>query len=330
MRILFGLLKRILLLVVVLVVAALVAALILPLPGGSGKDAAAFAGPNGRFISIGGTSTYVVTVGPADGPAVVLVHGFGGATYSWRFTSATLAAAGYRVVAMDLRGFGLTGKAWDADYSHLAQARLVLSVMDAVGVKSAVLVGHSMGGNVVAQAAQIAPDRVRALVLVDAAVVAPEASSSPLGGIPAALLGVQPIRRIAQFAVRLGLGGDTLEKMLRSAYADATFPTAGDVAAYGAAVQITNWDLALLGVIRDSGENALAGPVADLSKGRPVLVAWGEKDPWIPIATGEALRASIPGSQWLVVPGAGHLPMEEGRAGFEPGLLAFLASLPKP
>ncbi|MEI7745281.1 MAG: alpha/beta fold hydrolase, partial [Chloroflexota bacterium] len=63
---------------------------------------------------------------------------------------------------------------------------------------------------------------------------------------------------------------------------------------------------------------------------RPVLVAWGEKDPWIPIATGEALRASIPGAQWLVVPGAGHLPMEEGRAGFEPGLLAFLGALPKP
>jgi pimeloyl-ACP methyl ester carboxylesterase len=203
--------------------------------------------------------------------------------------------------------------------------------MDAVGVTSAVLVGHSMGGNVVAQAAQIAPDRVRALVLVDAAVVAPEASASSVAGIPGALLGMPPIRRIAQFAVRLGLGaGDTLEKMLRSAYADPTFPTAADVAAYATAEKVTDWDLALLGVIRDSGRNALATPVADLSKGRPVLVAWGAKDPWIPIATGEALRASIPGSQWLVVPGAGHLPMDEGRAGFEPGLLAFLAALSKP
>ncbi len=330
MRTVLGLLKKLLLLVIVLVVAALVAALVLPLPGGAGKPAASFAGPDGRFIDIGATSTYVVTAGPADGPAVVLVHGFGGSTYSWRYTSATLASAGYRVVAMDLRGFGLTGKAWDADYSHPAQARLVLSVMDAVGVKSAVLVGHSMGGNVVAQAAQIAPDRVRALVLVDAAVVAPEASASPLSGIPGAVLGVAPVRRIAQFAVRLGFGGDTLEKMLRSAYADSSFPTTADVAAYGLAEQITDWDIALLGVIRDAGKNALPAPVADLSKGRPVLVAWGEKDPWIPIATGEALRVSIPGSQWLVVPGAGHLPMEEGRAGFEPGLLAFLASLPKP
>ena len=330
MRTVLAIVKKAFLLVLVLVLVALLAALVLPLPGGPGKDAATLADPDGRFITVGGTSTYLVEAGPADGPAVILVHGFGGSTYSWRYTSATLAAAGYHVVALDLRGFGLSAKGWDADYSHPAQARLVLGVMDAVGVKSAVLVGHSMGGNVAAQAAMMAPDRVRALVLVDAAIAPPGESASPVTGVAGALLGVPPIRRIAQFAIRLGLGGDTIEKMLRSAYADPSFPTTADVAAYGLAQQVTDWDLALLGVIRDSGRNALPAPVATLSTGRPVLVAWGEKDPWIPLATGEALRASIPGAQWLLVPGAGHLPMEEGRAGFEPGLLAFLASLPKP
>jgi pimeloyl-ACP methyl ester carboxylesterase len=116
--------------------------------------------------------------------------------------------------------------------------------------------------------------------------------------------------------------------MLRSAYADPTFPTAEDVAAYGEAQRLADWDLALLAVIRDAGANALPGAVAGLGGSRPVLVAWGERDPWIPISNGEALRDAIPGAQWLVVPGAGHLPMEEGRAGFEPGLLAFLAGLP--
>jgi pimeloyl-ACP methyl ester carboxylesterase len=208
MRTILGLVKKLLVLILVLVVGALAAALVLPLPGGPGSAAAAFAGPDGRFIDVDGTSTYIITAGPADGPAVVLVHGFGGSTYSWRYTGAVLAAAGYRVVAMDLRGFGLTVKSWDGDYSHAAQARLVLGVMDAVGVESAVLVGHSMGGNVVATVAQIAPDRARALVLVDAAVVGPQASGSPLAGIPGALLGLPPVRRIAQFAVRLGLGGE--------------------------------------------------------------------------------------------------------------------------
>ena len=61
-----------------------------------------------------------------------------------------------------------------------AQARLVLSVMDRLGIRRAVLVGHSMGGNVVTQAAMLAPDRVAGLVLVDAAIV-PASAGQPLG-----------------------------------------------------------------------------------------------------------------------------------------------------
>jgi pimeloyl-ACP methyl ester carboxylesterase len=322
-------LGRILLGIVLLLVAITVATYVLPLPGEPPVEPITLAEPDGRFLDIGGTRTYVQESGRRTGRAVVLVHGFGGSTYSWRFTRATLAAAGYRVIALDLRGFGLSAKSWDGDHSHAAQATLVLAVMDALGVERAVLVGHSMGGNVVAHVALAAPDRVTALVLVDAAVVSPDLPGGSGMGSPAvALLQVPPVRQVARFAVRLGLNAGTLDQMLRSAYADPTFPTAEDVAAYGEAQRLADWDLALLAVIRDAGANALPGAVAGLGGSRPVLVAWGERDPWIPISNGEALRDAIPGAQWLVVPGAGHLPMEEGRAGFEPGLLAFLAGLP--
>lgn len=320
-------LRRLLLVLVILLAVVTAATYVLPLPGDPPVDAASLAEPDGRFLEIDGTRTYVQEAGPSDGPAVVLVHGFGGSTYSWRFTRATLAEAGYHVIALDLRGFGLASKAWDGDESHPAQARLVLGVMDTLGVQQAVLVGHSMGGNVVAQAAVAAPDRVTALVLVDAAVVSSDLPGGNMASPAAAILQFPPVRQIARFAVRLGLNAGTLEQMLRSAYADPAFPTAEDVAAYGEAQRLADWDLALLAVIRDASGNELPAPVASLGGTRPVLVAWGERDPWIPIATGEALRNAIPGAQWLVVPGAGHLPMEEGRAGFEPGLLAFLAEL---
>jgi pimeloyl-ACP methyl ester carboxylesterase len=315
-----------------IVIGLLVGPYLLPLPAVVGADPAAFGRPDGRFLDVDGTRTYLEASGPSQGPAVVLVHGFGGSTYSWRFTRPVLAAAGYRVLALDLRGFGLATKGWEADHGHAAQARLVLAAMDAEGMREAVLVGHSMGANVVAHAALAAPDRVRALVLVDAAIVGAgarpgggtigAAGSSPL----ATLLGVPSLRRAAQIAVRLALGR-AAEPILRSAYADPAFPTAADVAAYGAAQQLADWDLALLAIVRDAGRNALPAPVAALATGRPVLVAWGEHDPWIPLATGEALRDAIPGAAWLAVPGAGHLPMEEGRAEFEAGLLAFLEDL---
>lgn len=301
---------------------------LLPLPGPAPADPAAFARPGGRFLEVGGTRTYVEESGPAAGPAVVLVHGFGGSTYSWRHTATALAAVGRRAVALDLRGFGLAGKSWEADHGHAAQARFVLATMDELGIGTAVLVGHSMGANVVAHAALAAPSRVAGLVLVDAAVAAP-GLRPPGGGAATALLPLlelPPVRRLARFAVRLAVDDARLEGILRSAYADPGFPSAQDVAAYGAATRLEDWDLALLAVIRDAGGNALPGPVAELGAGRPVLVAWGSADPWIPLGAGEALRDAIPGAAWLVIEGGGHLPMEEGRAAFEEGLLAWLAA----
>lgn len=327
-----GILRGLAALVAVVAAGLLVGPYLLPLPATAGADPAAFARPDGRFVELDGTRTYLEASGPSDGPAVVLVHGFGGSTYSWRFTRPALAAAGFRVLALDLRGFGLAAKTWDADHGHAAQARLVLAAMDREGIRQAVLVGHSMGGNVVAHAAFAAPDRVRALVLVDAALVGPGpraggGMAAAGSGPAAALLGVPSLRRAAQVAVRLALGS-AAERILRSAYADPAFPTDADVAAYGAAQRLADWDLALLAIVRDAGRNVLPAPVASLGERRPVLVAWGERDPWIPLATGEALRDAIPGAAWLPVPDAGHLPMEESRAAFEAGLLAFLEDLP--
>lgn len=314
-----------------LLAVVLVAVHVLPLPGEPAADPASFARPGGRFVELGGTRTYVEEAGPADGPAIVLVHGFGGSTWTWRHTLPALAAAGWHAVALDLRGFGLAEKAWEADQTHAAQGRLVLDLMDDLGLRTAVLVGHSMGASVVAHATQLDPSRVRALVLVDAAITGPGGRGGGAlgaGSIVGPLLEIGPLRRAARFAVRLAVDPARLETILRSAYADPAFPSAADVAAYGAATRLPDWDLALLAIVRDGGRNALPGPVSSLGGARPVLVAWGEADPWIPLARGEALRDAIPGAGWLVVPGAGHLPMEEGREAFEPGLLAWLAALP--
>jgi pimeloyl-ACP methyl ester carboxylesterase len=108
--------------------------------------------------------TFVQESGPTDGPAVVLVHGFGGSTFNWRYTLPALAEAGYRAVALDLMGFGLSDKSFDQDDSHAAQADFVADVMTALDIQRATLVGHSMGGNVIAHFALKYPERVEGLV----------------------------------------------------------------------------------------------------------------------------------------------------------------------
>lgn len=317
---------------IALVVAGLVAVLgpyVIPLPAQPDRDAAELAPSDGRFIVVDGYRTFIQEAGPVDGPPVVLVHGFGGLTYSWRYTLPRLAAAGFRVLALDLRGFGLSDKDFEQDYSHPAQADFVMQVMTAVDMPAAVLVGHSMGGNIIAHAAQRHPERVRALVFVDGAVREPGgAGGGSVLGLPVQigeLANFPPFRRWGQLFLRGALTRERLAEMQLSAYVVKTVVTPEVEQAYLQILDLAGWDLALLGVLRDSGRGALAQPVSTITA--PVLIVWGEQDPWIPLARGEALRASLPQAAWQVIPAVGHLPMEEAPEAFNTTLIAYLKGL---
>lgn len=284
------------------------------------EEVAASLGRTGRVLETGAGSLWVEETGPVAGPAVVLVHGFGGSTWSWRATAPALAAAGFRVVMLDLVGFGLTPRAWRLSTTHEAQAERVLGVMDALGIDRATLVGHSMGGSVVAWLAARHPSRLDGVVLVDAAAgPAAGGGGSPLG----ALLELPNIRRIGQLALRLILTDEQLAAALRSAYADPSRLTTATLAGYTAPLRVADWDLGLLAVVRDGGANALDRPIGEVLR-MPTLVVWGREDPWIPLASGEALRAALPAAAWAVIDDAGHLPMEEQPAAFNTVLLEWL------
>jgi pimeloyl-ACP methyl ester carboxylesterase len=112
--------------------------------------------------SPGGLRMHVAEAGPESGPAVILLHGFPECWYSWRHQLAGLAAAGYRVVAPDQRGYGRTGgPAGVSAYSILHLVGDVVGLLDALGLERAAVVGHDWGAPVAWHTAQMRPDRVR-------------------------------------------------------------------------------------------------------------------------------------------------------------------------
>ncbi|WP_141014954.1 alpha/beta fold hydrolase [Nocardioides sambongensis] len=99
------------------------------------------------------------------GPAVVLCHGFPGLAYSWRHQLPALAAAGYRAIAPDMRGYGGSGRPADpAAYDRRSTVADMVGLLDALEIEEAVFVGHDFGAALVWDLPQWAPRRVRALV----------------------------------------------------------------------------------------------------------------------------------------------------------------------
>jgi pimeloyl-ACP methyl ester carboxylesterase len=114
------------------------------------------------LVSIGGIQLNVLDEG--DGPLVVLCHGFPELAFSWRRQVPTLAAAGYRVLAPDMRGYGRSSApAAVEDYDIVALCGDLCGLLDACGEESAAFVGHDWGAIVVWQLALLHPERVAAV-----------------------------------------------------------------------------------------------------------------------------------------------------------------------
>jgi len=119
--------------------------------------------PTERTIATNGVELNVVEAG--SGPAVVLCHGWPELSYSWRHQIPALAAAGYRVIAPDQRGYGKSSRPeaiTDYDIAHLTGD--LTGLLDALGEEKAVFVGHDWGSMVVWQMALLAPERMNGVV----------------------------------------------------------------------------------------------------------------------------------------------------------------------
>jgi pimeloyl-ACP methyl ester carboxylesterase len=274
-------------------------------------------GENGRFLDIGGARIYVEEDNrEAPLATVVFLHGLGGSTFSWRHNAPLFAARGYRVISLDMRGFGLSDKDFGSDYSHPAQAGLVADVLAELDVEKAYLVGHSMGTSVMLHFAHLYPEKVLGLISVAGAV-----SFRGSSAFPRAFLSFPPFRRAGAVFLTRYATKERIKGILESAYYQEAV-AAGALDGYYNRIVNGKWAQALLAMTRDMDKNAINFALEDMAF--PTLVFWGEEDTWVKRSDIDELKSRIPSAKLHIMPGTGHLPMEESPELFNALLLAFL------
>lgn len=278
------------------------------------------AGAGAQFVEVGGLMVHVETAEytgeSAEPPVIVLLHGFGASTFSWREVLEPMTAFG-DVVAYDRPAFGFTERptAWEGENPYGVPGNLAL--LDAIvdrfaDARDVILVGHSAGGLVAGEYARLNPDRVDALVLV-----APAVLSS--GGTPTwltPLLAVPQIDRLGPLAVQsIASSG---EQLLEQSFADPAALTDAVRVGYRAPLTVVGWEAALWELTTAPRDNALAENLDGLTV--PTLLVTGEADTVVATADTERLATLLPDAQLVVIPRSGHLPHEETPE-------AFLAAL---
>jgi len=304
-----------------LLVGLIVGPLLVPIPPLEGtQPPQALADPDSQFIPINGLQVHVKTQGQGE-PVFVLLHGFGASVYSWRAVMPGLAQSG-TVIAFDRPAFGLTERPlrWQgrSPYSPEAQVELVIGLLDHFGVEKAVLVGNSAGGTVAMQTALAYPDRVAALILVDAAVYTG-------GGAPAflrPLFATPQLRRLGPLFVRqIQTRG---MELLRLSWHDPSRIPAETIALYQKPLKAENWDKALWELVVASRSSDLPGRLNELQM--PCLVITGDDDRVVPTADSLRLAEELPNATLAVIENAGHVPHEERPEAFLEAVAEFLAA----
>jgi pimeloyl-ACP methyl ester carboxylesterase len=245
-------------------------------------------------------------------PLVIALPGMGDVRAEYRYLSPRLAAAGYRMVTMDVRGFGETSAAWP-DYSAHAVGRDVLALIDHLGAANAVVIGTSFAAGSALWAAHDAPGRVRGVVLISPMLEDAKASFSGRVMLWAAFAGPWRVAAWGSYWNSLfKLHPPSDQAAYRAALLD-NLREPGRMDALRAMVMVSKADTAaILGTVKT-----------------PALLIVGTADPDFNDAVAEAKSlATRTGGALLPVPGAGHYPHVEAPDIVAPRVVAFLRQLP--
>jgi pimeloyl-ACP methyl ester carboxylesterase len=278
--------------------------------------------PASHFVDLpGGYHVHYQDEGSPDLPLLVLLHGFGDSYTSWEGWVRELKTR-RRIITLDFPGHGLTRSPAGTVLSMDFLADFVDNFAAALNLPKFAVAGNSMGGGVAWQLAVRHPDRINALILVDAAGFPNE---KPPGEIPLAFKILRyPIGRTFlqnidnRFLIREGLRTDVYDKALITP----------QVVDRWAEFQRAPGHRAILMSVNLGGQPGdLAATLAAIKV--PTLILWGEADVLLEPASARKFAAAIPGSKLITYPQVGHLPQIEIPARSAAAVAEFLDAVAK-
>lgn len=255
---------------------------------------------NQDFIKLRGAEIHYVEKGSGE-KAIILVHGLGGGAFTFRNNIDALADKGYKVYAIDLKGFGLSEKVIGSDYSHIEQAKILLDFMEKKGIGKATVAGHSMGGRVALIAYDMKPQNFENIILIDSAGL--ENNSPAFYNF----LITQPIVDILYY--NIFVREKNFQKFLSSAFFNSDFVSPEVMRLYLESFKIKNANKAFLSIIKSNSAYDIESVLKKIDI--PVLILWGRNDGWISLESAYKFNSLIKGSALDVIDNAGHVSMEE-------------------
>lgn len=264
-----------------------------------------------------GPTLRLLEAGPAEGPPLLLLHGWAVSAYLWRYNILPLAAAGYRVYAPDLPGHGLSdAPATAGSYTLPRFAEHVLALLDALGVERAPVCAQSMAGKIAVRVALDAPARVSQLLLfgpVGFGLIPPWQSLSPLIPTPSGAF-------IQRFVPR------TLVAVVQQrVYGKLGFFTERDVDEYWAPSQFPAVVRANFQMLQEFPWG-LWSEITLQALRLPTQVVFGTRDRTVRPKHAQRLAAALPQGQLTWITDGGHVVMEEIPERVNALILAALAA----
>jgi pimeloyl-ACP methyl ester carboxylesterase len=274
-----------------------------------------------RWMDMDGARMRYLRAG--SGPALILLHGLLGYSFSWRYTIPALAPYA-TVYAPDMLGAGFSDRPPGLDHSMRATAQRSLQFVKALGISSFDLLGTSHGGAVAMMAAAECVSRNSALRLRRLVLVAPVNPFSAHGRLLAPFAGSTLGSVLFRFgATRMSFLFSYFHARL---YSDRSHIPAGALQGYEAPLAKPGLLENALGIVRtwtkDLHELEMTLPKLI---NVPTLFMWGSKDSAVYVSSAVQLQKYFSRSKLIVFPGAGHLPYEECPEEFNRELIEFLS-----
>lgn len=293
----------------------------------------------GELINIENSLIYIEDIKPENyseehTKIITLIHGFGGSTITWRDNKEFFVNKGYRVIAIDLYGFGLSSGNNEQDFSHKKQAELINNVLNLKQIDKSHFIAHSMGANVISFLLINNPEKIDRIVIVDGAINNMDTTDKSM---QSALFEINLLNNLyLQSWLKLILSyyitPERHSEILKSAYFEPENIKSNVFQSYFIPLSINKWEQNLVNMTAIQGKNTIHTEEvqqiqnnAEFSK--QVSIIWGEKDSWIEVNRAEELAKLFNTDNIEIIKEAGHLPMEENPAIFNEIVINFLELL---